>query len=347
MAARIEHVAARQVEWKTEAERATLAHLGSTLPHLLGGQQVEPAELIVGTEVAPCRARRALLPAWLVRGVAHVAPFALRAVPPRGSRAPSERPCVAHAMSPAWLLVYSTDRIRVLALAARHCGLVDLTTAVRLHSPSHRKLLMTLCSLLRRLLAATALAQAAFSSHGQGFDNVRFDVPIGRGDGIVGAAVINVPRYLGSDERKTRFFPLLDYRWSNGWFAGTGSGVGYNFSTRPSMQYGVRMTADFGRDEDDTAALRGLGDIDPAAEIGAFLNLRFDSGLFLRSALRYGSGNDHDGLVLDAGAGYGWMLAPRWRLGTGVNATYVNQSYMRQYFGVDTTQAARSGYPVY
>src|SRR5882672_11147376 len=122
MAARIEHVAARQVEWKTEAERATLAHLGSTLSHLLGGQQVEPAELIVGTEVAPGRTRRALLPAWLVRGVAHVAPFALRAVPPRGSRAPSERPCVAHAMSPAWLLVYSTDRIRVLALAARHCA---------------------------------------------------------------------------------------------------------------------------------------------------------------------------------------------------------------------------------
>jgi len=206
---------------------------------------------------------------------------------------------------------------------------------------------MTLCSLLRRLLAATALAQAAFSIHAQGFDNVRFDVPTGRGDGIVGAAVINVPRYLGSDERKTRIFPLLDYRWSNGWFAGTGSGVGYNFSTRPSIQYGVRMTADFGRDEDDAAALRGLGDIDPAAEIGAFLNLRLDGGLFLRSALRYGSGNDHDGLVIDAGAGYGWMLAPRWRLGTGVNATYVNQSYMRQYFGVDTTQATRSGYPVY
>src|SRR5882724_8998954 len=60
--------------------------------------------------------------------------------PPEGGRAPSEPPCVAHAMSPAWLLVYSTDRIRVLALAARHCGPVDLMTAVRLHSLSHRKL---------------------------------------------------------------------------------------------------------------------------------------------------------------------------------------------------------------
>jgi len=72
--------------------------------------------------------------------MSHVAPFALRAVPPGGSRAPSEPPCGAHAMSPAWLLVYSTDRIRVLALAARHCGPVDLMTAVRLHSLSHRKL---------------------------------------------------------------------------------------------------------------------------------------------------------------------------------------------------------------
>ncbi len=53
LATRIEDAAARIVERHREAERQALAHLGDALLHLLGRDQVEPAELIVGTEVAP------------------------------------------------------------------------------------------------------------------------------------------------------------------------------------------------------------------------------------------------------------------------------------------------------
>ena len=46
MPARIEQVAPGQIERQRQAERTALAHLGHALADLLGGDQVEPAELV-------------------------------------------------------------------------------------------------------------------------------------------------------------------------------------------------------------------------------------------------------------------------------------------------------------
>src|SRR3546814_3716311 len=64
MAAGIEHVAARQVQRQRQAECLAGADLARTLEHLRFGQQVEPAQLVVGAVVAPVRALGTLLPAW-------------------------------------------------------------------------------------------------------------------------------------------------------------------------------------------------------------------------------------------------------------------------------------------
>jgi hypothetical protein len=61
--ARIQYVPTREIERKTQAERTAGAHFGDALAHLFRRQQVEAAELIVATEVAPRRARWAVLPA--------------------------------------------------------------------------------------------------------------------------------------------------------------------------------------------------------------------------------------------------------------------------------------------
>lgn len=70
------------------------------------------------------------------------------------------------------------------------------------------------------------------------------------------------------------------------------------------MQYGVRLTANLGSKESLTSALRGMGDVDPAAEGGAFFNYSLPQGLFLTSSARYGAGVDNKRLVVDLGAGY-------------------------------------------
>ena len=200
----------------------------------------------------------------------------------------------------------------------------------------------------RSLLAAAALLAAAGAAHAQAFDAVRIFGPVeGDGAGIAGAVVIAAPRYAGSDERGWLVLPSIDYRWKNGWFAGLSNGIGYLFPSRPDMQYGLRLTADIGRKQSRSDALDGMGSINPRPEAGLFFNYFPTREVFLTSSLRYGAGNDRNGMQVDLGAGYGTQLSPQWRTAIGVAATWVNADYMQAYFGVTPQQSSGSGYPVY
>jgi MipA family protein len=204
------------------------------------------------------------------------------------------------------------------------------------------------CATLLKPIIAASLAVAGSACFAQAFDAVQlYGAPAGSGEGRVGAAVIAGYRYLGSDERRTAFFPAIDYRWANGWFAGTTNGIGYKFDSEPGMQYGVRLTADFGRSESRSAALAGLGDIRARPEIGGFFNLHLSREFFLTSSLRYGAGNDRKGLLVDLGAGYALQWAPQWRTTFGVAATLANREYMQGHFGISEAQAQTSGYAPY
>jgi MipA family protein len=201
--------------------------------------------------------------------------------------------------------------------------------------------------LMARGVVACGLALCAGVAGAQAFDAVRLDGPEGEGQGRVGLAAIAGHRYLGSDEERYMVFPAVDYRWANGWFAGVGNGVGYRFkSASPQWQYGVRLAADFGRKESRSEVLRGLGDIPRRPQAGFFLNWHAARALAFHSSLRYGSGEDRDGMVLDVGLNTGTQIAPRWRLGLGLGATWVNRAWMQSYFGITPEQSARSGYAV-
>jgi len=203
-------------------------------------------------------------------------------------------------------------------------------------------------SALCKPLLAVSLAAACGWAQAQAFDAVRlFGVPEGDGAGTVGAVVLSVPDYMGSDERRWLVLPSIDYRWKNGWFAGLSNGIGYLFPSRPDMQVGLRVTADFGRKASRSAALTGMGDVEPRAEAGAFFNYFPTAEVFLTSSLRYGAGNDYDGLQVDLGIGYAKQVAPQWRIALGAAATVVNGAFMQTFFGVTPDQSAASGHPVY
>lgn len=104
---------------------------------------------------------------------------------------------------------------------------------------------------------------------------------------------------MGFDERRTMALPIFGYQWADGWFAGVPNGVGYNFSRSPDMQYGARVTVDIGRKESRSAVRRGLGDIDPSAEIGGFFNCSPAPSITLTSSLRLGAGCCGNGLLVD------------------------------------------------
>ena len=199
-----------------------------------------------------------------------------------------------------------------------------------------------------RLIVAASLTFTACASMAQAFDTVRlYGAAPGSDGGLVGLGMVSGTKYRGSDERKSSVFPLVDYQWANGWFAGTGNGLGYNFSKRTDLQYGARLTADFGRKASDSSALNGMGDVDAKAEAGVFLNYAVAPTVILTSSLRAGSAQDSNGALLDLGAVYSVAVAPQWRVATGVATTVANASYLQSYFGVTAAQSAASGYTQY
>jgi len=198
------------------------------------------------------------------------------------------------------------------------------------------------------MVLASCLALTVPAAFGQAFDAVRlYGAAPGQSGGTTGGALVAGTEYRGSDQRRTLLVPLLDYQWANGWFAGVTNGVGVNLSSSPQWQYGVRLVLDMGRSESRSNALRGLGDIDTQAEASVFANYATAGGLFYSSTLRYGSGNEGKGLVVDLGAGHSTQLAPQWRLGMGVGLTLTNAEHMQAYFGVTSAQSLRSGYRAY
>lgn len=194
------------------------------------------------------------------------------------------------------------------------------------------------------LVALTALAGASGLAQAQSDFYRSVTQPNVREGGVAGAAVIVGREYLGSDESRARVLPNIEYQWSNGFFVGALNGVGYNASTQPDMAYGIRVTADFGRKERRSDALRGLGDVDARPELGAFFNFSPMRGVTLNSSVRYGSGNERKGLLVDLGAGWSTSLTPDLRFGTTLATTWSNADHAQSYFGVDAMQAAHSGY---
>jgi outer membrane scaffolding protein for murein synthesis (MipA/OmpV family) len=166
--------------------------------------------------------------------------------------------------------------------------------------------------------------------------------PPGRDGGLAGIAALTMPQYQGAKETRKLIVPVLDYQWANGWFAGASNGIGYNFSKNASLDFGARLTADIGRKESRSTALRGMGEIKEKAELGAFFNVNPNHNISLTSSARYGSGGDSKGFVVDLGISLVEMPNAKLRVGAGAGVSLANQNYMQSFFGVTKLQAQRS-----
>ena len=139
--------------------------------------------------------------------------------------------------------------------------------------------------------------------------------------------------------------PRRNYR--NGRFvAGTLVGVGYNLSSLPDLEFGPVLSYRPGRDESDSVHLRGLGDIDAAADLGAFV--RWNRRPFLLHAnVKQGFSGDAKGLHGRFGAGFALALTPSDRLVVDASAEWADSKMMQAWFGVTPAQALHSGLPSY
>lgn len=193
-------------------------------------------------------------------------------------------------------------------------------------------------------LAPSAMAQSATMAQTARTGDESEVLDKGEG-GTLSLSARVAPDYADSGRSRVALMPGLEYRWASGWFASTERGVGYNFAKGAALQYGLGLGADMGRQASGT--LSGMGDVDARVEYAAFVQYALERDVQLSSSLRYGSGNDRQGLVVDVGAAYSTDLAPRWKLGIGVGASWANAPYMQTYFGVSDTQSSQAGFAVY
>lgn len=161
----------------------------------------------------------------------------------------------------------------------------------------------------------------------------------------LGMAVARLPEYEGSDRFDTRALPVISYR-SGRFFAGTLTGVGYNLSNLPNVEFGPLLTYRFGRDESDSPRLNGLGDIDAGADLGAYV--RWNAHPFsLGARLEQGVGGNVTGTSLRLDAAYLLPIDQRNALRLDASVDWADADIMQGFFGVSAAQSLRSGLPAY
>lgn len=170
----------------------------------------------------------------------------------------------------------------------------------------------------------------------------------------VGAAPVYAPVFQGSKDYAFSVFPDLRLNYKDDFFASVPDGIGYNLINGGGWKVGPVAKVRFGREEDtggspflvsgSTDALRGLGNIETAGEVGGFAQYTYEK---IRTCfeVRQGFGG-HDGLVGDANVSYidrigsiSYSLGPR--------LSYGSSDFINTYYGINSAQSARSGLAQY
>lgn len=173
----------------------------------------------------------------------------------------------------------------------------------------------------------------------------------------IGIAPVVAPVWQGSRDTGLSIFPDIRLNYRDDVFLSVPDGLGWNVVNQDGWKLGPLAKLRFGRQEGTggspflvtrgSTALRGMGDVDLAGELGGFAQKSFVNGkLRLRAELRQGVGG-HEGVVADTALSWN----DRKRDGSllwsaGIRATWADSEYSNTYFGVNAVQAAATGLPV-
>lgn len=188
----------------------------------------------------------------------------------------------------------------------------------------------------RHAAAQTSLApQAAPAIGAPGQDRWRVGI---------GAGMLLTPDYLGSNEMMVRPLFSPEIRAPNdAAFLSFRDGLGATLLRDGPFSAGLVLRPRFGRDQDDSPALQGMGDIRLSGEAGGFLSYN-DRQWLVRGEVRQGFGG-YSGVVADARLDRVFRLRQDLILSAGPRLSWGNSGFADTFFGVDPTQSQRSGYP--
>ena len=208
------------------------------------------------------------------------------------------------------------------------------------------------CMVCRKGVAAgLAVAIAAFPGIASAGDEWEFEIGAGVGYGS---------KYEWSDDMEVEFLPVLGITWNDTVFLTTEDGLGvvayddHDFTVEVSLNY------DWGRDQSDSSDLRGLGDVDGAPTLNLGLEYEVGPVTPFVELTRHLGGPDG----LEVSFGVETMIPLSVLVGeepastaaesddedengpaflAAISTTWSDDKYMDSYFGINSTQSARSG----
>ncbi len=174
----------------------------------------------------------------------------------------------------------------------------------------------------------------------------------------LGAGTVYAPAYVGAEDYQLSVYPDARAYYKDTFFASIPEGVGYNVINKDGWRVAPLAKIGWGRDEDgegpfavtgrDVNALRGMGDVDDALEVGGLVEYTHRP-FTTKVELRQGIGG-HEGMIGEAGVNYGGQLAQYTRpvsYSFGPRLVWGDSDYNNAFFGVDNGQSARSGLSPY
>jgi MipA family protein len=161
---------------------------------------------------------------------------------------------------------------------------------------------------------------------------------------IIGGGATYKPEFEGSEDFEVSPFPFVKFTYGE-WLEIDPTGVTITALKYDGFSLSGTVGYESGRDEDDGDHLRGLGEIDAAATVGA--KATYEMGPVELSAAVEQTIGGSESLVGTFGIGYSAPVTEKLVLGAKAEAIVANDKHMEAYFGVDSVQSAASGLPEY
>lgn len=163
----------------------------------------------------------------------------------------------------------------------------------------------------------------------------------------VGGGMLVAPNYEGSKHYRISGLPLLEASWQDTLSLSVAEGL--SLKIRPLADRGFFLSAGLGYwlgrkegvDKDDADALRGLGNLSGGAVGKLGVGYRIGA-LSLGVDIAGDIKNDRDGTTVTPSLGYEIVRGRKFTLGGKLSATWADENYMQNIFGVTAAQSAAS-----
>ena len=169
-------------------------------------------------------------------------------------------------------------------------------------------------------------------------------------DRMVGAMVVVLPEYEGSDEYYVTGAPLLMYKFAGDRYVQVIGNKAYlNVWNHPNWEAGLKGVYRFGRNGVDDGQVSQLETFDDMLELGPFIGYRQEIGgdfrhrYLVNIGLTHDVTGGHEGYAVELGAVYWRPVSKAVDLGFRLGLNYGSSQYMSSYFSVSASEAALTG----